>query len=124
LQQQQQQQQYQRQTTTLIATACRILLSICILTSLLVVNLLSAAAMVQQTLHALQGKLGHYSSRVSNRVANTLSAVRNSRSYWYGASGSFVSRDGSSGEELDPADPKARHMQLQNTVVRSVQHAG
>uniref|UniRef100_A0A383WN22 CRAL-TRIO domain-containing protein n=1 Tax=Tetradesmus obliquus TaxID=3088 RepID=A0A383WN22_TETOB len=74
--------------------------------------------MVQQTIQALQGKLGHYSSRVSSRVANTLSAVR-SRSGLYGAAGSFASRDGTA-DELDPADPKAKHMQLQNTVVRAL----
>jgi hypothetical protein len=74
--------------------------------------------MVQQTTQALQGKLGHYSSRVSNRVASTLSAVRG-KSYLYGASGSFASRDGD-GEGPDADDPKDRHMQLQNTVVRYV----
>jgi hypothetical protein len=70
--------------------------------------------MVQQTIQTLQGKLGHYSSRVTNRVASTLSR---SKSYLYGASGSFASRDGD-GDGLDADDPKDRHMQLQNTVVR------
>ncbi|KAF6256639.1 hypothetical protein COO60DRAFT_92784 [Scenedesmus sp. NREL 46B-D3] len=75
--------------------------------------------MVQQAIQTLHYKFGHYSSRVTNKVASTLSAVRGKPSA-NGASGSFAgSRDGDA-EAHDPADPKARHMQLQNTVVRAL----